>query len=94
MALLRWYGSPGFFDSGLQLICIFWSLVSHFPLDKEMYIDSLRGSGLVSLLASQAHQLLVLLAVWAGAKYCWKMKSASLKSWSAEGSMKCSKISW
>ncbi|KAK3569390.1 hypothetical protein QTP86_027810, partial [Hemibagrus guttatus] len=34
VALLRWYGSPGFFDSGLQLICIFWSLVSHFPLDK------------------------------------------------------------
>ncbi len=25
--------SPGFFDSGLQLISIFWSLVSHFPLD-------------------------------------------------------------
>ncbi len=34
VALLRWYGSPGLFDSGLQLICIFWSLVSHFPLDK------------------------------------------------------------
>ncbi len=34
VALLRWYGSPGFFDSGLQLICLFfWSLVSHFPLD-------------------------------------------------------------
>ncbi len=33
VVLLRWYGSPGFFDSGLQLICIFWSLVSHFPLD-------------------------------------------------------------
>ncbi len=29
------------------------------------------------------NQLLVLLAVWAGAKSCWKMKSASLKSWSA-----------
>ncbi len=40
------------------------------------------------------NQLLVLLAVWAGAKSCWKMKSASLKSWSAEGSMKCSKNSW
>ncbi len=40
------------------------------------------------------NQLLVLLAVWAGAKSCWKMKSASLKSWSAEGSMKCSNISW
>ncbi len=34
------------------------------------------------------NQLLVLLAVWAGPKSCWKMKSASLKSWSAEGSMK------
>ncbi len=33
-----------------------------------------------------------LLAVWAGAKSCWKMKSASLKSWSAEGSMKCSEF--
>ncbi len=30
------------------------------------------------------NQFLVLLAVWAGAKSCWKMKSASLKSWSAE----------
>ncbi len=40
------------------------------------------------------NQLLVLLAVCAGAKSCWKMKSVSLKSWSAEGSMKCSKISW
>ncbi len=35
---------------------------------------------------------LVLLAVWAGVKSCWKMKSASLKSWSAEGSMKGSKF--
>ncbi len=54
VALLRWYGSPGFFDSGLQLICIFWSRFSfsswHYP------IDSLWGSGLESLLASQAHQ--------------------------------------
>ncbi len=32
------------------------------------------------------NQLLVLLAVWAGAKSCWKMKSASLKRWSAEWS--------
>ncbi len=40
------------------------------------------------------NQLLVFLAVWAGAKSCWKMKSASSKSWSAEGSMKCSKMSW
>ncbi len=37
VALLRWYGSPGFFDSGLQLICIFWSLVSHFPCQEETW---------------------------------------------------------
>ncbi len=49
ISLWHWYGSPGFFDSGLQLICMFWSLVSHFPLDHT-------SSGLVSLLASQAHQ--------------------------------------
>ncbi len=30
------------------------------------------------------NRLLVLLAVWAGAKSCWKIKSTSLKSWSAE----------
>ncbi len=30
------------------------------------------------------NQLLVLLAVWASVKSCWKMKPAFLKSWSAE----------
>ncbi len=29
MALLRWYGSLGYFNSGLQLICIVGSGVSH-----------------------------------------------------------------
>ncbi len=90
VALLRWYGSPGFFDSGLQLICIFWSLVSHFPL---FHFRSGEFAGQSSTPTPWSfNQLLVLLAVWAGAKSCWKMKSASLKSWSAEGSMKCSKI--
>ncbi len=46
VALLRWYGSPGLFDSGLQLICIVGSGVS--------LRDSLWGSGQASLLASQA----------------------------------------
>ncbi len=43
------------------------------------------------------NQILVRLAVWAGAKSCWKMKSASLKSWSAEGSIsapKCKRVQW
>ncbi len=75
----------------------FWS---RFSFSSWQYpIDSLWGSGLVSLLASQAHQhhghLTNFWCFWqcgAGAKSCCKMKSASLKSWSAEGSMKCSKF--
>ncbi len=33
VALLRCNGSPGCFDSGLQVICIVGSGVSHLPLD-------------------------------------------------------------
>ncbi len=91
VALLRWYGSPGFFDSGLQLICIFWSLVSH---RFSMGFRSGEFAGQSTPTPWSFNQLLLLLAVWAGAKSCWKIKSASLKSWSAEGSMKCFKISW
>ncbi len=65
----------------------FWSLVSHFPLDKFAGQSSTPTPWSFS-------RLLVLLAVWTGAKSCWKMKSASLKSWSAEGSMRCSIMSW
>ncbi len=96
VALLRWYGSPDFFDSGLQLICIFWSLVSHFLLTIPHRLSMFRSGEFAGQSSTPTpcsfNQLLVLLAVWAGAKSCWKMKSASLKSWSAKGSMKCSKI--
>ncbi len=84
-----------------RCISINLNVLEKLYINIYIYIYYLWGSGLVSLLASQAHQhhshlkkKLVLLAVWAGAKSCWKMKSASLKSWSAEGSMKCSKIYW
>ncbi len=75
----------------------FWSLVSHFPLDNtHRFSMGFRSGEFAGQSSTQTpwsfNQLLVLLAVWAGAKSCWKMKSASLKSWSAEGSMKCSKI--
>ncbi len=76
----------------------FFGLDSHFPLDNihrfSMGFRSGEFAGQSSTPTPSFNQLLVLLAVWAGAKSCWKMKSASLKSWSAEGSMKCSKISW
>ncbi len=97
MALLRWYGSPGFFDSGLQLICIF-GLVSHFPLDNNIFSMGFRSGEFAGQSSTPTprsfNQLLVLLAVWAGDKSCWKIKSASLKSWSAEKSMKYSKMYW
>ncbi len=38
VALLGWYGGPGFFDSGLRVICIVGSGVSHLPLDNTSYI--------------------------------------------------------
>ncbi len=48
VALLRWYGSPGFFDSGLQLICIFWSRFSfsswQYPIDFLASVHSLWSS--------------------------------------------------
>ncbi len=36
VALLRCNGSRGFFDSGLQVICIVGSGVSHIPLDNTL----------------------------------------------------------
>ncbi len=80
VALLRWYGSPGFFDSGLQLICIFCLLFLIFLLTIPHRFSEVQ----VWWVCWSFNQLLVLLAVWAGVKSCWKMKSASLKSWSAE----------
>ncbi len=38
VALLRCNGSPGCFDSGLQVICIVGSGVSHLPLDNTPWI--------------------------------------------------------
>ncbi len=36
VALLRWYGSPSLFDSGLQVICIIGSGVSSLSLDNTL----------------------------------------------------------
>ncbi len=78
VALLRWYGSPGCFDSGLRVMCIVGSGVSHLPLDNTMGFRSGEFAGQSSTVTPWSlNQLLVALAVWAGAKSCWKMKSAS-----------------
>ncbi len=79
MALFRCNGSPGCFDSGLQVICIVGSGVSHLPLDRlSMGFRSGEFAGQSSTVTPWSlNQLLVPLAVWARAKSCWKMKSAS-----------------
>ncbi len=85
VALLRWYGSPGFFDSGLQLIWHFFGLLILIFLLTILHRFSMgfrsgEFAGQSSTLTPWSfNQLLVLLAVWAGAKSCWKMKSASFK---------------
>ncbi len=81
VALLRCNGSPGCIDSGLQVICIVGSGVSHL-LDNTPYILYGVQSGEFAGQSStetpwSLNQLLVPLAVWAGTKSCWKMKLAS-----------------
>ena len=41
-----------------------------------------------------SHHACVDFAECGGARSCWKMNSLSPKSWSAAGTMKCSRISW
>ncbi len=80
VALLRCNGSPGCFDSGLQVICIVGSGLSHLPLDNRFSMGFRSGefAGQWSTVTScSLNQLFVPLAMWAGAKSYWKMKSAS-----------------
>ncbi len=73
VALLRWYGSPGFFDSGLQLIQNFFGLLSlifllTIPHRFSMGFRSGEFAGQSSTPTPWSfNQLLVLLAVWSGA---------------------------
>ncbi len=57
----------------------FFGLVSHFPLDNNRLSMGFRSGEFAGQSSSPRsfNQLLVILAVWAGAKSCWKMKSAS-----------------
>ncbi len=99
VALLRWYGSQVSltvaFSSSAFFGLLFLILLLTIPRRFSMGFRSGEFTGQSSTPTPWSfNQLLVLLAVWAGAKSCWKIKSASLKSCSAEGSMKCSKMSW
>ncbi len=62
VALLRWYGSPGFFDSGLQLICIVGSGVSHHRFSMGFRSGEFADQ-LITVTPWSLNQLLVPLAV-------------------------------
>ncbi len=85
MALLRWCEGPRFsltvvFSSSALFGLLFLIFLLTIP-----HIFSMFRSGEFAGQSSTPtpwsfNQLLVLLAVWAEAKSCWKFKSASLKS--------------
>ncbi len=82
VALLRCNRSTGCFDRSLLVICIVGSDIFHLPLDNTHIFSTGFRSGEFAGQSSTVtswllNQLLVPLAVWAGAKSCWKMKSAS-----------------
>ncbi len=84
VALLRWYGSPDFFDNGLQLICIFGLLFLIFLLTiLHRFSLGFRSGEFAGQSSTPTpwsfNQLLVLLAVWAGAKSCWKNEISIFK---------------
>ncbi len=89
MALLRWceaqvsltvaFSSSAFF--GLLFLIFLLTIPHRFSL--EFRSGEFAGQSSTPTPWS-FNQLLVLLAVWADAKSCWEMKSAYLKSWSAE----------
>ncbi len=99
VALMKWYGTQVSltvaFRSSALLGLLFLIFLLTIPHRSSMGFRSGEFTGQSSTPTPWSfNQLFELLAVWAGAKSCWKMKSASLKSWSAEGSMTCYNISW
>ncbi len=93
VALLRWYEAQVSltvaFSSSASFGLLFLIFLLTIPHRFSMCFRSGEFAGQSSTPTPwSSNQLLVLLAVWAGAKSGWKMKSASLKSWSAEGSRK------
>ncbi len=104
VALLRWYGSPGSltvaFSSSSFFGLLFLIFLLTIPHRFSMGFRSGEFAGQSSTPTPWSfNQLLVLLAVWACAKSCWKMKSASLKagqqklSWSAPKFL-CKRVQW
>ncbi len=98
VALLRWYEAQVSLTAAFSSSAFFGFLFLIFLLTMPHIFSMSRSGEFAGQSRTQTpwsfNQLLMLLAVWSGAESCWKMKSASLKSWSAEGNMKCSKMSW
>ncbi len=93
VALLRWYEAQVSLTVAFSSSAFFGLLFLIFLLTILHRFSMFRSGEFAGQSSTPTpwsfNQLLVILAVWGGAKSCWKMKSASLKSWSAEGSRKC-----
>lgn len=70
------YGSPCCFGSGLQLIFIIGSGVSHLTLDSRLWSGEVAGRS-STVIPWSANRLLIVWAQWAGAKSCRKRKLVS-----------------
>ncbi len=96
VALLRWYEAQVSLTVAFSSSAFFGLLFLIFLLTIPRRFSMFRSGEFAGQSSTPTpwsfNQLLVLLAVWAGAKSCWKMKSASLKSWSAEGSISAPKF--
>ncbi len=83
VALLRWYEAQVSLTVAFSSSAFFGFLFLIFVLTiPYKFFTGFRSSEFAgqSSTPTPFKQLLVLLAVWAGAKSCWKMKSASLKA--------------
>ncbi len=83
VSLLRWYEAQVSLTVAFSSSAFFGLLFLIFLLTIPHRFSMFRSgefSGQSSTPTWSFNQLLVLLAVWAGAKSCWKMKSASLKA--------------
>ncbi len=75
VSLTAAFSSSAFF--GLLFLIFFLTIPHRFSMEFRSGVFAGQSS---TPTPWSFNQLLVLLAVWAGAKSCWKMKSASLKA--------------
>lgn len=88
VAVLRCYGSPDYSDSSLALL----GLVSHIFFFTIPHVEVRPGPFVWSIMHGDT--LVLKPGIDTFGSYCWRKQVACPYSWTAEGSVKCSKTSW